>query len=122
MTSTRAGRTHGLIAAIWMIGLFTPQFAAQQSHAVDRLWDNINGGFFSEPLNWFGGVPGPDDVARFETTDSTFFQREYTVDFTTDITNHRLMVEDDGVTFICWVTLMSLGLPCSAQFGIVLET
>jgi T5SS/PEP-CTERM-associated repeat protein len=82
-----------------MSGLFTPQFAEPQARAADRLWDNPDGGFFSEPLNWFGGVPGTNDVARFETTDSSFFQRTYTVDFTANISNQRLVVEDDGVTF-----------------------
>jgi T5SS/PEP-CTERM-associated repeat protein len=82
-----------------MMGLFTPQFAAQQARAADRLWDNVDGGFFSEPLNWFGGVPGSDDVARCGTTDSSFFQRTYTVDFTANISNQALVVEDDGVTF-----------------------
>ena len=50
--------------------------------AADKLWDNVDGGIFSEPNNWFGGVPGTNDVARFETTNSNFFQRAYTVDFT----------------------------------------
>src|SRR5262245_55349753 len=69
------------------------------AEAADKLWDNAEGGVFSEPNNWFGGVPGTNDVARFETTNSNFFQRAYTVDFHTDPINQQLVVEDDGVKF-----------------------
>jgi T5SS/PEP-CTERM-associated repeat protein len=84
--------------------MLTSQFAVQQALAADKLWDNsrdgiVHGGVFSEPSNWFGGVPGEEDVARFETTNSNFFQQSYTVDFTTDVINQQLVVEDDGVTF-----------------------
>jgi T5SS/PEP-CTERM-associated repeat protein len=99
VTSTRARRIRWLVAAIGISGLFTPHFAEPQARAADRLWDNPDGGFFSEPLNWFGGMPATNDVARFETTDSSFFQRTYTVDFTANISNQRMVVEDDGVTF-----------------------
>jgi T5SS/PEP-CTERM-associated repeat protein len=82
-----------LVASLLLCGSGGPAVAA------DKLWDNVDGGFFSEPANWFGGVPGTDDVARFETTDSNLFQRTYTVDFTTDPATQQLVVEDDGVTF-----------------------
>ncbi len=99
MTSMRAGRSHGLVAAIGMMGLFTLPFAARQALAADMLWDNANGGLFSTATNWFPGVPGPNDVARFGTTDSSFFQRTYRVGFTSNPINQQLVVEDDGVTF-----------------------
>src|SRR5690348_13414194 len=86
------------IGVSWLVGVSLLRLAAS-CHAADKLWDNANGGFFSEPLNWFGGMPGTNDVARFETTDSSFFQRTYTVDFTANISNQKMVVEDDGVTF-----------------------
>lgn len=83
----------------WLVGSLAVACAAMHAEAANKLWDNVNGGFFSESLNWFGGVPGSNDVARFETTNSKFSQRTYTVDFTTNIANQQLVVEDDGVTF-----------------------
>jgi hypothetical protein len=56
MTSGRAGRIHWLVAAIWMIGLFTLQFIAQRVLAADKLWKLPNSGVFTLASNWFGGV------------------------------------------------------------------
>ena len=56
MTSGRAGRIHWLVAAIWMIGLFTLQFVAQRVLAADKLWKLPNSGVFTLASNWFGGV------------------------------------------------------------------
>jgi T5SS/PEP-CTERM-associated repeat protein len=97
MTSGRADRIHWRVVALCLLML---QSAAQPARAANNLWDNINGGFFSEPLNWFGGLPGSGDNARFEITDSVFFQRKYIVDFTANPTNQQLVVEDDDVTFV----------------------
>src|SRR5690348_15972555 len=72
--------------------------AATRSEAADKLWDNPKGGDFEEPSNWFGGVPGQSDVARFGITDSSFFQRSYTVDLSSRQFNQQLVVEDDDVT------------------------
>jgi T5SS/PEP-CTERM-associated repeat protein len=81
-----------LALAAWLL--------ADPTHsAADSLWDNVNGGVFNVASNWFGGVPGFFDVARFEITNSNVFQREYIVDFTNNPTNDQLVVEDDGVTF-----------------------
>jgi T5SS/PEP-CTERM-associated repeat protein len=74
-------------------------FAAMQASAADSLWDNVNGGVFTLASNWFGGVPGPNDVARFETTNSNLFQQTYAVSFANDPTNQQLVVEDDNVAF-----------------------
>jgi T5SS/PEP-CTERM-associated repeat protein len=98
MISGRAGRIHWLVAAIWMISLFTPQFVAQHALAADSLWNEPVNGVFTLGTNWFGGVPGPNDVARFETTNSNSFQRTYTVAFANDPINQQLVVEDDNVT------------------------
>src|SRR5262245_57260113 len=68
--------------------------------AADKLWDNASGGFFSTSANWFPGVPGLGDVARFGITDSSFFQRSYVVRFVSSPTNQQLVVEDDSVGFI----------------------
>src|SRR5689334_18767552 len=85
-----------LRVATSLIALLSTSVSAQ---ADDKLWDNPNGGFFSTTSNWFGGIPGSNDVARFGITDSSFFQRAYTVTFLNNATNQQLIVEDDNVTF-----------------------
>jgi T5SS/PEP-CTERM-associated repeat protein len=94
MTSSRAH-----IAVQFAVSSLTLWHIATPAGADDSLWDNVNGGVFTLASNWFGGVPGPDDVARFETTNSNLFQRTYTVSFANDPTNQQLVVEDDNVTF-----------------------
>jgi hypothetical protein len=93
MTSGRAGRIRWHVAAIWMIGLFTLQFVAPHALAADKFWNLPQNGVFTLASNWFGGVPGPDDVARFETTNSNF-QSTYTVSFANDPINQQLVVEE----------------------------
>src|SRR5690349_19903866 len=83
----------------WLVAGHMLCCTAATTCAADKLWDNVNGGVFITPGNWFGGVPGANDVARFETTNSHLFQRIYTVDFTADPINQQLVVEDDNVTF-----------------------
>ena len=70
--------------------------------ANDMFWSNTRGdgsGTFSSALNWVTAVPGGSDVAHFGMTVGGQFQATYTVAFTADATNQKLIVEDDVVTF-----------------------
>ena len=75
--------------------------------ASDKFWNNPSGGTFSSSANWVDipfqlDVPGSNDVANFGMTSNTgtfFVQRIYTVGFTSNPTNQRLVIEDDFVTF-----------------------
>jgi T5SS/PEP-CTERM-associated repeat protein len=88
----------GRITVDWLVSL-TFLLAATPAQAADTLWDKPESGDFSTDTNWFGGVPGPNDVARFETTNSDLFPRAYNVDFSKNPTNQQLVVEDDNVSF-----------------------
>jgi T5SS/PEP-CTERM-associated repeat protein len=90
----RLGRSSALVAA-WLAVL------AAESRADESLWNLPQNGTFNVDDNWFGGVPGTGDVARFEITssDSDPLQRKYRVDFTNNPFNQQLVVEDDNVTF-----------------------
>ena len=58
-------------------------------------WNNPSGGDFSTPGNWTGSqVPGTLDEALF-----TLAGQSYTVDFSTDVTNNELTVQDGVVNF-----------------------
>jgi hypothetical protein len=67
--------------------------------ANDISWRSAAGGSFHSTGNWIGGVvPGASDVAIFGLSDG-FLQLNYTVSFATDVTNQRLIIEDDNVVF-----------------------
>src|SRR5262245_62416580 len=83
----------------WLVAGLMLCCTAAPTYAADKLWDNVNGGVFTLASNWFGGVPGPNDIARFETTNSNLLQRTYSVSFANSPTNQQLVVEDDTVTF-----------------------
>lgn len=84
--------------SLW-VAIASVSVLAGESRAADRLWDNPSGGNFNVAPNWFGGIPGVNDVARFGITDSSFVQRSYTVFITTSPTNQQFVVEDDNVLF-----------------------
>jgi hypothetical protein len=87
----RLGRRSALLAA-WIAAI------AAESTAETQRWNVSSTGTFNIAGNWFRGVPGPGDVARFGITD-TSLQRAYTVRFSNDPTNLQFVVEDDNVTF-----------------------
>jgi hypothetical protein len=64
----------------WRLGSLARGFATIRARAADTLLDNVNGGFFREPMAWFGGMPGMSDLARFETACSNSFKRAYGVE------------------------------------------
>jgi T5SS/PEP-CTERM-associated repeat protein len=81
---------------------------ATPATALDKFWSNSRGdgsGAFNDEDNWIpdvftSDVPGASDVAHFGmTTSSAVLPATYTVSFSTDPTNLRLVVEDDRVTF-----------------------
>src|SRR5213080_3292467 len=72
--------------------------AASQCFATDRFWNNASGGTFNVASNWSGGVvPGASDIAHFGLTISS--PQVYLVNFSTNVTNQAIKVEDDFVTF-----------------------
>ncbi len=81
--------------------------AATPATAVDMRWTNSRddgSGTFSVASNWTSAnpmvspPPGASDVARFGRSTSSL-ALAYTVNFTNDPTNLRLVVEDDNATF-----------------------
>lgn len=69
--------------------------AATTSYADDVYWNSPSGGTFQHDINWVGGgMPGPEDQARFD-----LFTNGYTVDFNADAATDALSIDDDIVTF-----------------------
>lgn len=80
--------------------------AAAPVRANDVTWITSGGGSFGDEANWTpdlpfsSDVPDANDIAHFGlTTSSVGSPVTYTVGFTADATNQRLVVEDDRVTF-----------------------
>jgi hypothetical protein len=86
-----------LSVALWSV--------AAPARAGDVTWITSAGGSFGDEANWTpdlpfsSDVPDANDVAHFGLTTSGFDPKTYTVTFSTDLTNQRLIVEDDRVTF-----------------------
>jgi T5SS/PEP-CTERM-associated repeat protein len=87
-----------LSALVWCV--------AAPAGASDVTWITSSGGSFSDEANWVpdlpfsSDVPDVNDIAHFGlTTSSVGSPVTYTVTFSTDPTNQRLIVEDDRVTF-----------------------
>ena len=65
----------------------------------DVQWGNVNGGSFSTPANWIGGVvPGAGSSAYFGRTRNPDQQLAYTVTFASSPSNVALEVASDRVT------------------------
>src|SRR5262245_13449832 len=90
----------GVTGMRWLVAGFMLSCTAAPTYAADKLWNEPVSGVFTLASNWFGGVPGPNDVARFETTNSNSLQRTYSVSFANSPVNQQLVVEDDNVTFV----------------------
>jgi hypothetical protein len=65
---------------------------ASISYGANMNWTNSDGGLFSEIGNWDSGVPGSSDYALFPLSD------DYTVDFSSSVTNNGLYFTAGGGT------------------------